>query len=722
MAKVREIKILSMQEAMDNLAAIVEIDLENPPRMGIIQRHRLVTDADRVGPQEIVWLSGEGSEAILEILDMTFYTIHHHLITLMENGEVDFEDPKARKGIEAMFALVVEAARIMNSYLAFRMGKEEAKIEDRPSYQELHFFYHNRFINKLKKNQEELWSEGWEEKENPLAGLAKSSGLKDFETVKRDLQYELFSIRNEDGKPYFNPALLRNIKLACFDAGKEISFEEDPLLRVRSMEDRDLQASARQILTDCEAPIADFCKMSKRLGDISLAQYLNMSLTALFVAANPRNLIQNTSGKSSLQYFQDFQMFLRRAMNADEYQKYIAYPPEAGDKIASVLLQLVHALSQALFYRMGGVRQEAIGLIHRCMRKGEEADRKTAIKGDTIWNRFLIDDEKFRTQLAKFPNGPLFKILDLIREEELELLSFDPLLQENLPQKVFTLEGLEKPLHILRMPCPTRQALIHKVTIAEEFRGFLRAYASLKTRKKHLMINLQDRTSWQEFSRCQGIERLQKNAEFSGQIVVVTLTKSTDFYYQINEYLNANDAADFVALFAQQLASPEECGFFLPQPLSGKEWDQFVTRALGLIHEEIFDGAKQLARQKREDFIEIFYQLLILKCIELIQPDSLSFTCKDAIDTGAAALGSFFATLQLLSGKMDKESDFLRWLLYTPALFIRERAIDPERLSRAISSLDSFDAALQERGAKLQKGLAGLYGPKFLEKLKVMHF
>ncbi len=720
MAKIREVKILSMQEAMDNLAAVVGIDLENPPRMGIIQRHRLVTDADAVGPHEIVWLSGEGSEGILEILDMTFYTIHRHLVSMLESSEINWDDPKVLKGVEAMVALSADAAMKMDRYLAFRLDKElTQKVEERPSYQELHFFYHNRFVKRLKKSDKEIWSEDWEKnEESSLLDLSKT-GLKDFETVKRDLQYELFSIRNETGKAYFNPGLLRNIKLACFDIGKAVSFEEDPLLRVRAMEDRDLQASARQILIACDTVIADFYKAAKRLKEITLAQYLSESLMALFLAANPRNLIQNTSGKSSLSYFHDFQMYLRLAMNSDEYQKYIAYPEEAGDKTAELLLHLTHALSQAFFYRLGGVRQEAIGLIHRCMRKGEEADRKTSLKGDTIWNRLLIDDEKFRSLLTLFPNGPLFKILDLIREEEPESMVFDPLLQNNLPQKVFEITGPSKTIHVIRTACPTRQALIHKAMIVEEFRGLLRAYASVRPHKKHLMINLQDRTSWQELSRCQGIEKLQNNAEFSGQLAVVSLPKNTDFYHQISEYMNSNDAKDFIAQFKGQLSSPEECGFFLPAVLSGKEWTQFIERSLSFIHEQMFDGSSTLTRRNREDFIEIFYQLLVLKCIELIQPDSISFSCKDAIDTGAGALASFFGFLQILSGEMEKEVDFLRWLLYTPALFIRERAVDPERLNRAISCLEKIDEALGDRGAKLQKALGDLYHPKFLKALKI---
>lgn len=717
MAKTKEVKILSMQVAMDNLAAVVGIDLENPPRLGIILTYRLVTDADEIGPHEIVWLSGEGSEAILEILDMTFFTIHQHLVSMMESTEVNWDDPKVYKGVEAMVTLAGDAAQKMNSYLEFRLDEElTTKVEERPSYQELHFFYHNRFIQKSGK---ESWSEEWDEnEESSLLDLSKS-GLKDFETVKRDLQYELFSIRNESGKPYFSAGLLRNIKLACFDIGKAVSFEEDPLLRVRAIEDRDLQTSAEQILTECSLMIADFFKMRKKLKDVALAQYLNMALMGLFLAANPRNLIQNTSGKSSISYFRDFHIYLRRAMNSDEYQKYIAYPPEEDDKIADVLLQLAHGLSQAIFYRRGGVRQEAIGLIHRCSRKGEEADRKTAIKGDTVWNRLLIEDEKFRSLLAQFPNGPLFKILDLIREEESELMMFDPLLQENLPLKVFEIEGPSKRVHVIRTPCPTRQALIHKATIVEEFRGLLRAYGSMKPHKKHLMINLQDRTSWQEFARCQGMEKLQKNAEFSGELSVVTLPKNTDFYYQISEYMNNNEASDFLVQFKAQLASPEECGFFFPSVLSGKDWTAFTDHALSFIHEQVFDGKSTLTRRHREDFIEVFYQLLVLKCIELIQPNSISFSCKDAIDTGAGALGGFFGFLQILSGDMEEEVDFLRWLLYTPALFIRERSIDPERFNRTIAALERIDTAVQGKGDKFQKELGKLYQPKFLKALQV---
>lgn len=721
MAKTREVKTLAIQEAMNNLAAIVGIDLEHPPLMGIIRNHQLITDSEEVGSQQVAWLSGEGGEKILEILDMTFYTIHQHLMAISKNSETNWSDAKVRKGIEAMVTLAEEAADKMNHYLAFRLGKKlSMPIQERPSFQELHFFYHNRFSKKMQKSGE-IWSEEWEENEQGTLLDVSKSGLKDFESVKRDLEYELFSIRNEDGKPYFNPGLLRNIRLACFEAGKEVSFEEDPLLRVRTMEDRDLQASAKQILFDCEKPIGSFYKIAKRLHEVPFAQYLSMSLTALYLSSNPRNLIQNTSNKSSLLYFHDFQMFLRRAMNTDDYQKYIAYLPGKEDKIADILLDLTHSLSQSLFYRLGGVKQEAVGLIHRCMRKGEEADRNISIKGDSIWSQLWIDDEKFRVHLEKFPNGPLFKILDLIRDEELELMVFDPLLQENIPQKVFELQG-KKPIHILRMACPTKQSLIHKATLSEEFRGLLRFYGSCNPKKKHLMINLQDRTSWQEFARCQTMEKLQKNAEFNDQLVVISLPKSTDFYHQINEYLNISKAAEFIEQFQEQLKSPEECGFFLPSSLKGSDWSSFVQKGLNFVHRFFFDQKESLSRRNREDFIEIFYQLIVLKAIEQTEPDSLSFTCKDAIDTGAAALATFFGFIQILNEKMEgKELDSLRLLFYAPALFIRERGIDPERLSRSISALERIDHSIKSRGSKLKKELFSLFEAKWISSLKIRH-
>ncbi len=59
--------------------------------------------------------------------------------------------------------------------------------------------------------------------------------------------------------------------------------------------------------------------------------------------------------------------------------------------------------------------------------------------------------------------------------------------------------------------------------------GFCALLAYGASKKKHLMVNLNDRTSWHEYVRSAGLENLQKNAEFSQQFFVLTLPKDTDF-------------------------------------------------------------------------------------------------------------------------------------------------------------------------------------------------
>ncbi len=695
----------SIQEAMDNLAAIARIDLEAPTLIGLIRGRRIVTDAEEYRPASVVWLSEE-IDPILQVMDATYRTVHHHLASLLENSEVNWDDPHTLKGITAMMAIAGESAVKMERYLEYRLGRKGISIRNRPEYEELTQFYQNEFAKKIKGERvvEKLPDE-WI----------------DLESAKRDRDYELFYIRKEDGKPYFDARLIRDLKLACdFDSTE--SFEEDPLLKIRSMQDRDLQASARQVLDDCHDLLDDFYRLSKKVKDDLLVSHLNMALTALFLAATPRNLIQNTVGKSCMQYFDDFHRFLRDSMQTPEYQKLIAYPPEKSDKSANLLLQLIHALAFSFFVRSGGVKQEAIGLIHRTMRRGEEVKRGKK-RGDTFWNQFMLDDEKLRTLLAQFPSGPLFKTLDMIREEQDEdqTIPFDPIGQHNLPMKLYEIEERGHTIRVLRIPSPTTQTIINKVQIIDEFRGFLRAISSTKPEQRHLIINLQDRTSWKEFARCKALEELQKNAEFGGNLYVITLPKMTDFYYQNNEYLDLNEAKKFLAVISEQLATPEACGFFFPPSMSGAELTRFVQKCVPLIHKYFFEGKNTLSRRNREDFIEIFYQFLILKAIDHLEPATMSFTCKDALDTGAAAHSAFYAFAQLFNGSLDgrEEGDFLRWLAYGPALFVRERAIDAERMNRMLTALETFDAQMGTRTEEIVKAFSDLYSSEALKKLTV---
>lgn len=697
---------IGIQEAMENLAVIVGIDLSNPPPLGFPQKNRFSTDAEELKLTQSEWLDQEGEETVLEVLDVTYLSIYQHLKTIYEEPTSSKEDKKKKKGILSLMALVGESAQKIQSYLALRLGHVfKEVITERESFLLLHHFYTSHF---------------------PTEGsLAEASSSKthslpvsqDLETLKRDQEYELFTIQNEEGEPYFQADMIRNLKLNCDFGGVEGAFEEDPLLKVRAMQDRDLYASAGQILGESHSLLTEFYKIYPKIQEMDLAKVLSMAGMSLLLAGNSRHLMQNGSSKSCLQYFEDFHTFLRRALKTSTYQKLIAYPPDKSDKISQLLLYVTHQLCKSFFTKFGGVKQEVIGLIHRTMRKGEEIKqrgRKAVLKGETLWNQFLLEDEKMRTLLDLFPNGPLFKILDFIREtQDPTLLCFDPIGQKNFPYTLYSFQMQDKKIPVLRLPSPTRQSFIHKAEIVEEFRGFLRALSTSQVDRKVLLVNLQDRNSWKEKARSQALESLQKNAEFSAYLRVLTLAKKGPFYHQTQEFLESQKAPVFIQSFLDSLSQSEEGEFSLP--LTQKELAAFAPKALHLIHRCFFEGKNTLTRANREDFIEIFYQLLILKCLEVIKPDLVGFCCKDGVDIGPAAQGMLFAFVKILKDDFTKKEthDLFRWLVYAPALLVRERAIDPERFHRMLSALETVAGALEENGKAVHKELQSLYDARF---------
>lgn len=700
-------EILPIKEAMDNLAAIASINMESPPPIGIVDNVRLVTSADELESSSVRWLSGEGAESLLQVLDLTYRSVYQNLMSLYENPMMDWESEKSREGISAMMSLVGESVQKMNAYLEFRLDqKESAKIEQREAFRALQRFYSERFTKKFVGGIEgaESWENAWHEKNS----LLEATGLEiqDFESLLRDKEYELFYVASEEGAPYLDETLLRNLKLTVdFDLPSG-SFEEDPFLKVKAILDRDIQASSSWMVRECSEEISQFYKVAKKIFHHPCAALLSKAIIALLLASNTQHLLSRTTGKSCMHYFNDFHQFLRSAMKSDDYQKWVTYPPSEREVEAYTCTSLILKLCYSFVHRPCGVKQEAIGLIHRTMRRGNEIEPKSE-KGNTPWSKLLLDDEKFRTLLHKFPSGPLLKILDTVRlaQEEGITTPFDPWIQGNLPQKLYTIRRGKQEVELLSFAAPVRQPMISRVEIIDEFRGFLRYLK--QTEKKHLLVNLQDRFSWRESARSKKLEELQNTPLFSDTLFVMTLPKETDFYYQRNAFSNLNDANAFFAAFKEQIASSEQNGFYFP-----KQWKQddlmlFSLNAFSRIHTYVFENKNVLTRAMREDFIEIFYQLLILEAMERFQVDSLSFTSKDSVDEGAYAAGVFYGFLKAYEGNLltQENLDFVRFLFYWRALSIRERAADPEQFFRSISTLETWNKALEEQQGKMTRAL-----------------
>jgi len=281
--------------------------------------------------------------------------------------------------------------------------------------------------------------------------------------------------------------------------------------------------------------------------------------------------------------------------------------------------------------------------------------------------------------------------------EEAKYTAFDSLLQFNFPHAWFDLSIGDMRITHLRMASPTRQTLIHKAVVDDEFKAFLQSVGRDGTPTHHLLINLQDRTSWRENSRCQVVEQLQKSSAFSEHLTEVTLASDTSFYHQSDEYETQEDADEFIQEFKKQLRGTSH-GFYFPEKVKQIIFPQFVNQAISGIHEFFFGGAKQISQKDRKSFISLFYLFLTLKLTEIVSPTSFSYSCKDAIDVGGAASVLLFVFMKLMQESELSlfETEFIEAMIYGPSVLIRERALLPDVLNRTLRALQTIEG-LKER-------------------------
>jgi hypothetical protein len=707
---------LTILEAVDNLSAMAELDVAS----GEEPIH--IEPGEETDKRQ--WLDPTHQEENREVVKQTFRVIRNYLQHVYDKDKEHLKDPETQKGIHAIMLLAGEAAQKVDKFTSiFKGAHEKEGVAHLKEYQDLKQFYMNKIIKKFQQalETEDAWQAKWGGVEEDYLDIQRR-GLKDLETVRRDKEYELFYIHREDGRNFFNRNLLRHVKLVGdFDESITDPTGEDPFLRIKGIQDHDVHAFAKEVLREAASYLDEFFKEAMRHKDKKLVSALNKSIMALMLAANPRNLMQNTTTKNCLSYYTDFHTYFRAALSSEEYRKFLASPPTQSDYFSHAMLNLIHALCSYFFIRQPK-RKETVELIRRLIQKG---GRQKMSEGHgsaiSIWNNLLDEDENIRNMLKHYPNGPLLKTLDAFREGS-EQKGFDPVWQHNYPSQLYTFTFDDAHVSCLRIPSPTRQEHINKAEVIQEFQGFLRALNLRLNGEKHLLINLQDRTSWHEHARCVALEELQTQSAFTKSLIVITLPKNTEFYLQTASYQHLNQSDLFLKQFKEQIASAEECGFYFPPQVNKTEIAKFVDKALPMIHKTFFSEKNVLTRKNRLDFIEIFYQFFTMRLVQMLRPDSFSFTCKDAIDVGAAANAAFFAFLRLLSndGKwLSEERDFLRWLLFSSALIVRERAIDLQRLNRTISALATMNAELEVQRQAVLKRCHELFGKPIFSQMKI---
>jgi hypothetical protein len=710
-------KGLSILDALENLNTLVDAD--SLDEIEVTEDDLFIPHKTSVEEEpELAYLKAGADEQTLAAIKETFRSVHAYLQTFYTKMKKGGDPKRLVEGINTIMVLVGEAAKKFDTFGALF----KQRVTEFEEYKALQQFYRNQVIQETFRSfaavpiphaRKEVLPEqqAAEEEiqallaEEPIEEVAGVHILNDLDVIKRDRLYELFYLKNEADHHFYTYELARNIKLACdFGEFAKEYFGDDPLLQIKNWEDKSLHLMAGVLLKRCRRQVEKFYEEALQHKQMEVVSGLHNALMALMMAANPRNLIRQFAFKACHLYFQDFLLFLRATLHNREYQKFLLYAPPVGQPFFQVMLDLVQTLCYNL-YTLPTENEE----IQKALKQMVATRKHHKIQGLT--DELLQANSALTEILKHHPNGPVFKVVDLIRDEQEH--PFDPLHQGNLPACEWALISEDKQIMCVRIPCPTIQEVIQRAFINEEFRTFLHA---LHANERLLFINYQDRTSWKEHARSNAVEELSRQAEFAQGLSVVTLAKDTDFYNQVGIYHPLNDAQQFIEQFHDHLQD-EVTGYYFPPSVKKALFPQWTAAMLKQIHHAFFEDKKELLFLERLDFIELVYHFITWKLIELIQPSCIGFSSKDGLDICGTASVGFIALLAAVHKKQWTEPDYdhLNTILFGPTLMHRERVVHPERLERLVS----MSALLEKKREKLKEFASLLDRPTWNWEVKL---
>lgn len=702
---------LSLVEAVETLSNIADMDLDK--EVGIAKIHNFVMGDENVSYRTIHWLHKNNTDETIGFVKEVFKVVLNYLKNFYRNDYTLVTDNKTLDGIKTIMVLVGEAAKKIDKYTQLFHEQHVQSVTELREYKQLQDFYLRKISRTIDEGVLGKWLLALTEKtlthkKIKLAATPKGFSTRhvfvDFESVKKDTEYELFILRKEDGSRFFNSRIIRNIKLIC-DFGNYFGHEKDPLVDIEIWKDRQAENSAQSILQKIQPELKAFYKDAE-LKEQELAGYVHKVVMSLMLASNPRNLASNQSVKSCFEYFKDFQQFLRQALTSQAYQKGCAYEHNP-------LVDLINTICKSL-YTANNSLQDLKGFINYILSEAHalqsEEHLAAAKQSGLLWSRIASDYGALQKLFRKHPSGPLNNILRILEDNSFN--QFDPYYQENCPNVSFAVSLDHSRMINLRIPSPTKQEFIHKADVIPEFKGFLRA--NKINGAKHLLFNLQDRTSWKEHARAKALEELH-HLEFAKEIVVITLARDTEFYHQQPPYNEDHQVQVFFTHLKEQLAQ-DQTGFYFPKEIHKAITGEWLDQAIYAIHKCFFNSKNVLSKDSRLDFIELLYLFIELKVLDIVMPSTFSFSCKDSIDSGTFASAEIFCLLKIFSDSPFTNDDFQRLnvLLYGPAIINRERIPLQEKFNRFLGLIKNIESEASSK-EEIRKVFAPLFNHSWFQ-------
>lgn len=490
--------------------------------------------------------------------------------------------------------------------------------------------------------------------------------------IERDEQYEWLYLYREDGSLFISGQLRKKISQICRLSCSLDTFEgNDPLIYLKSWEKEKIQYFVAELTDFVREELALYRKALQNFRKLTLISSLQRALFALQLSGCHRESSNRAVQKNSIHYFCDFLSLFCTFLSSQEFRQLQEKFLFAHSQQGQAILQLVHALCRGFFllpsftHLYGELLQKLIG---------SREQREESLSAELSFQY-----EALSSTLKKHPNGPIYKILDLLLEKKVS--PFDPLGQLHLSYVIYTTARGTKWIHL---PSPTIQMHVREASLHPIFERWMHSYR--ENGQKHLLINLQDRDAYPSVARHLALARGAKSSPY----FLYSLPMNTPFYWQ---QFNEEKEMDIALFFSSLLQQWEE------EELPESETCSLLFRE---IHTLFFPNKITLWREERLNFIDLFHLFLSLKWIEQLQPHSFSFTCKDGIDRSSMMEGLLFFFLHDLEKiRFDQEeTSSLSLLLFIPALILRQRVPQRERFVRFLSLFHRIESVFEREEEK----------------------
>lgn len=662
---------------------------------------------DKIAEGQLSFSMDRSQKYALHRVKAILSTIHNYLKRVYRQEKKNIKDPGVQQSLQAIMILLQEAVdKMERNFPEMEKILGKKRISTLPQYKKLQQFYLQKILSKpMEENEiEKIWPSNWTDVD------LERGGIRDIRQVKEDFDYELFYLRRLDNTPYFSKDLIRHLKMITDFEGILQVIDGDPFVRFTVIQDKNCQICAEQVKEYLISHFPKFFREMLKNKHFSFTEMINKALIALFLSSNPSNVIYETVAFHCLKYFQDFLLYLKEIFVCNEYSSGLSM--ENVHEFLAVQIQMVHAICFAIFTH----KPQIVHVVqHLKALLGElEKGRYTPVQ---FLKHLQENYVQLKRILDQYPSGPLFKMIDVINERS---ITFCAMQYNNLPCHLFTIQYGQMSTAILRIPSPTLQTTLEEAHVLDEYKGFLRSLRD-KKEMRLIVINLQNRLSRKEMARAKAMEELQKEGEFISTLLVVTLSNT------LGSVLYAASKGNPEVLheeLLQVLKKPEEFGLYFPQMFQEKKWSLFFAKIIPSILQLFFSKKKNCNEQDCLDFIELFYFFLSLKILEIEKPQFLSYICKDAVDDSTAKNFTLYMGTKILQGSFastKKEEEYIKWLLFTPALMIRERAIQSSCFTTSCSTLQLLARTVEKNKAAIFKELMPLFETDFFSTLDSEH-